>query len=156
MQDDKREVGKKIRAQGVEQSDLERKRRAERTNLPISPAEKAKLLFLEPSFVTTCYASAVHGYKSCSFQKTLCSDRRRKRFIVHLLHFNNLVCVNRTLVCENRTFSGLELMIISFLVMWKNNQSITQMVHEIPKSRKTNVDALKLLVFFDKQSKTQL
>lgn len=35
-----------------------------RTDLPLSAAEKAKLLFLEPSFVTTCSASAAPRYKS--------------------------------------------------------------------------------------------
>ena len=58
----------KIRAQGVEQSGLLRNARAGRTDLPLSAAEKAKLLFLEPSFVTTCSASAAPRYKSLSFE----------------------------------------------------------------------------------------
>lgn len=65
---DCKEEVEKIRAQGAEQSGLLRNARAGRTNLPLSAAERAELLFLELSFVTTCPASAVQRYKSLSFE----------------------------------------------------------------------------------------
>lgn len=138
----------KIRAQGVEQSGLLRNARAGRTDLPLSAAEKAKLLFLEPSFVTTCSASAAPRCKSLSFEKTLwrnCSGERRNGALYTL--FSRLLlsfflggCLVK--IINSWFFLGLQPEIISSLINL-SEQWINHLASKVPWNREARHDFLK-------------